>query len=182
MDSEALKLQGNEKFNEGKYQSAYDLYTQAIELNPRNHLLYSNRGAALIRMQRFREAIDDLEKCIQINPYFRKAHVRLLFCLLHTTSDKEVIKAANIRASSLMPGFDPLKEAINQGQDIEKDITKKFVDYLGQGNNFEQLKEICNRLSQKYNGDWNLIGQDPELQHFGAQLERHAYENRPKYE
>ncbi|EAY21150.1 TPR Domain containing protein [Trichomonas vaginalis G3] len=182
MDSETLKQQGNKKFNEGKYQSAYDLYTQAIELNPRNHLLYSNRGAALIRMQRFREAIDDLEKCIQINPYFRKAHVRLLFCLIHATSNKELIKAANERAFCLMPGFDPLHEAIHWGQDINREINKKYVEYFGQGNNFEQLKEITSRLRQKYNGNEELLLHDPEYQHFIEKVHQYSFENRPQYE
>jgi Flp pilus assembly protein TadD len=44
-----LKDQGNELFQTGKIQEAILSYTQAIDLDPDNHVFYSNRSAAYMK-------------------------------------------------------------------------------------------------------------------------------------
>ncbi|KZT26913.1 hypothetical protein NEOLEDRAFT_1042914, partial [Neolentinus lepideus HHB14362 ss-1] len=46
VDSAALKDQGNKAFQAKDYDKAIELFNQAIELDPQNHVLYSNRSAA----------------------------------------------------------------------------------------------------------------------------------------
>jgi stress-induced-phosphoprotein 1 len=43
MTAEEFKAQGNKAFTQGDYKSAIEHFTQAIQLAPDNHVLYSNR-------------------------------------------------------------------------------------------------------------------------------------------
>jgi len=76
MSSEAdnYKNMGNQRFNEGKYQEAYDYYTRAIKANPKVSIYYSNRGKALKMLQRFNEALIDAQDAIELDEKNIKAH------------------------------------------------------------------------------------------------------------
>ena len=43
------QAKGNAAFSAGKFEEAIELFTQAIEVNSENHVLYSNRSAARVR-------------------------------------------------------------------------------------------------------------------------------------
>ncbi|KAK3754473.1 hypothetical protein QZH41_018994, partial [Actinostola sp. cb2023] len=60
----------------GEFQQAVDLYTQAIEINPNNHVLYGNRSAACIRILNFEQALEDGKKAAELQPLWPKAHYR----------------------------------------------------------------------------------------------------------
>lgn len=70
------KEQGNEQFKARNYPVALELYTKAIEVEPNNHIFYSNRAACYMKMDKFQEALEDSEKCIQINHTFAKGYQR----------------------------------------------------------------------------------------------------------
>jgi len=52
--------------------AAIQSYSEAIELDPSNHVYYSNRSTCLAEMSRFAEAKADGERCILIDPTFVK--------------------------------------------------------------------------------------------------------------
>ena len=47
-------------------------FSQAIELEPSNHVLYSNRSGAYASTKDFQSALDDAEKTIEIKPEWAK--------------------------------------------------------------------------------------------------------------
>lgn len=47
-------------------------FSQAIELEPSNHVLYSNRSGAYASTKDFQSALDDAEKTIEIKPDWAK--------------------------------------------------------------------------------------------------------------
>jgi tetratricopeptide (TPR) repeat protein len=57
-----LKDQGNKAFAAKRYDEAIDLFTQAIALDPSNHVLYSNRSAANAGKKMWTEALADAEE------------------------------------------------------------------------------------------------------------------------
>lgn len=64
-----LKNQGNAAFKEQKYDSAIDLYSQAIELDPGNHVYYLNRAAAELAIEAeasWRHCISDATKVVNL--------------------------------------------------------------------------------------------------------------------
>ena len=70
------KEKGNALVKEKKYKEALDCYTKAIELDPNDPILYSNRSAMHLNLNEFGQAITDAEKAISIKPDYAKAYLR----------------------------------------------------------------------------------------------------------
>ena len=51
--SEELKTQANKKFQENHFSDAIDLYTQAVEHNSSNHILFANRAFCHIKLENY---------------------------------------------------------------------------------------------------------------------------------
>ncbi|CAF1316353.1 unnamed protein product [Rotaria sordida] len=73
---EELKTKANGAFAAGKNDEAINLYTQAIALDEKNHVLYSNRSAAYAKSNKYEEALKDAEKCVTLKPDFVKGYSR----------------------------------------------------------------------------------------------------------
>lgn len=71
-----LKNSGNEALQAGKFDDAIKFYSDAITLDDKNHVLYSNRSAAYSSLRQYEKAIEDAEKCIELNPSFVKGYSR----------------------------------------------------------------------------------------------------------
>ena len=56
-----LKDQGNKAFQAKDYDTAINLFTEAIELDPQNHVLFSNRSAAKAGKKQWAAALEDAE-------------------------------------------------------------------------------------------------------------------------
>ena len=67
-----LKDLGNKEFTSNNFEKAIDLFPQAIELDPTNHVFYSNRSGAYMGLNQCDKALADAEKTIQVNPQFAK--------------------------------------------------------------------------------------------------------------
>jgi len=81
----AEKEAGNAFFKEGNWVEAMRKYSEAIKRDPNNpettHIYYSNRGNCYIRMFEMGLAVEDFDKCIEMNPkyvkaYLNKAHIK----------------------------------------------------------------------------------------------------------
>ncbi len=72
-----FKDKGNASFQEGKTMEAIGFYGQAIDLNPDNHIFYSNRSAAYMQGDSISKALRDAEKCLSLKPDFVKGYNRL---------------------------------------------------------------------------------------------------------
>ncbi|XP_028787973.1 small glutamine-rich tetratricopeptide repeat-containing protein-like [Neltuma alba] len=75
--AETLKTLGNKAMETNCYTKAAEFYSCAIAINVDNAVYYCNRGAALIKMGRFHEAVRDCCKAIILNPTYIKAYYRL---------------------------------------------------------------------------------------------------------
>jgi stress-induced-phosphoprotein 1 len=71
-DVELLKSEGNKLFKDAKFKEAAVCYTKALKIEPKNHLLLSNRSAAFLGMGRDNQALKDAENCIEIKPDWAK--------------------------------------------------------------------------------------------------------------
>ncbi len=68
---------GNAAFQRGDNDEAIAQYSKAIDLNPDDHLLYSNRSAAHMKASNISKALKDAEKCLELNPEFAKGYNRI---------------------------------------------------------------------------------------------------------
>jgi len=104
--SESLKRAGNGAMGRHEYRSAIDSYTQAIPLNPSNHLLFSNRAQAYLSLAPLTElhkdsetpesfyglARDDAVHAFELCPTFAKAYYRAAFAMLKLGCGKDALK------------------------------------------------------------------------------------------
>ena len=56
------QAEGNAAFSAGRFEEAASKFGEAIAVDPSNHVLYSNRSAALASLHRYQEALEDAEK------------------------------------------------------------------------------------------------------------------------
>ena len=92
-------------FAEKHYLKAIDGYNRAIELNPLNHIYWSNRAFAHIRIEEFGAAIQDATEAIELDPRYAKAYYRrgdAHFALSHF---KDAV--ANFRMAAKLNPRDP---------------------------------------------------------------------------
>nr|BAN66008.1 tetratricopeptide repeat domain containing protein [Babesia bovis] len=70
------KQLGNEAFKAGRFLDAVQHFTAAIQANPSDGILYSNRSGAYASLQRFQEALDDANQCVSLKPDWPKGYSR----------------------------------------------------------------------------------------------------------
>ncbi|KAJ9662142.1 Hsp90 cochaperone [Coniosporium apollinis] len=74
--ADELKAEGNKLFAEKKFQESIEKFTQAIELEPSNHVLYSNRSGSYASLKDFDKALEDATKVTEIKPDWPKGWTR----------------------------------------------------------------------------------------------------------
>eukprot|EP00747_Dinoflagellata_sp_TGD_P163434 gnl/TRDRNA2_/TRDRNA2_182099_c0_seq1.p1 gnl/TRDRNA2_/TRDRNA2_182099_c0~~gnl/TRDRNA2_/TRDRNA2_182099_c0_seq1.p1 ORF type:complete len:438 (-),score=97.65 gnl/TRDRNA2_/TRDRNA2_182099_c0_seq1:108-1421(-) len=97
-EAENLKNQGNNFFTFGCYVQAASMYSEAIELNPGNPVLYCNRAMTYLKMNMAEEALLDAEKSLQLDSSKSniKAHWRKAQALLDLGRDADSEAAADV--------------------------------------------------------------------------------------
>ncbi|VEN62045.1 unnamed protein product [Callosobruchus maculatus] len=80
IEAEQYKEQGNTAFKNSDYDQAVRLYTKAINVtkgeNRNLAVYYKNRAAAHLKQQKYQEALEDCDKCLEIVPSDPKALFR----------------------------------------------------------------------------------------------------------
>ncbi|KAK7407877.1 Hsp90 cochaperone [Neonectria punicea] len=70
--ADELKALGNKAIAEKNFDEAVDKFTQAIAVQPENHILYSNRSAAYASKRDWDNALQDAEQTTQLKPDWAK--------------------------------------------------------------------------------------------------------------
>ncbi|OQX21983.1 MAG: hypothetical protein BWK80_31690 [Desulfobacteraceae bacterium IS3] len=68
---------GNVFLNQGKADEAIRYYSQALELSPRDAVIYNNMGIALLRNGKIAEAMAHFQKALEIKPDYADADYNL---------------------------------------------------------------------------------------------------------
>ena len=76
-----MKDQGNKALAANKFDEAVNLYSEAILIDPNNHVLYSNRSAAYAKLAKYENALKDAERAVEIKPDWAKGYSRKLSAL-----------------------------------------------------------------------------------------------------
>ena len=64
--------QSNQACQSGDFEKAVGLYGEAIALDPCNHILFSNRSAALVKLGHFARALQDASRAVELNAKWPK--------------------------------------------------------------------------------------------------------------
>lgn len=91
--AEEAKVAGNKLLGEFNYKQAAQKYTEAIGLNPQNHVYYANRAAAYANLEKYSDVISDCQRSIQIEPSYCKAHYRMGCAFLFTGEIEKAVQS-----------------------------------------------------------------------------------------
>lgn len=113
LKSTALKEKGNECFKNGNYEKAIEYYSQAILIEPNDHILYSNRSASYLNINKNELALKDAQICIALNSTWWKGYHKKGLALLELGKFDEAL--------------DSLKEGLKQdkGNSVIKNSIKE---------------------------------------------------------
>ncbi|XP_048765669.1 hsp70-Hsp90 organising protein-like isoform X2 [Ostrea edulis] len=117
---ESLKNQGNECIRKENFAEATIHYTHAIQKDAKNHLLYSNRSLAFLKLQQYYYALEDAKETIKLQPYWAKGYFRkgeVLFAV----GNYETALLSYEQAFKIEPNDKGLTEAISR---TKKEIIK----------------------------------------------------------
>eukprot|EP01130_Rhizamoeba_saxonica_P018929 TRINITY_DN9658_c0_g1_i1.p1 TRINITY_DN9658_c0_g1~~TRINITY_DN9658_c0_g1_i1.p1 ORF type:complete len:373 (-),score=102.34 TRINITY_DN9658_c0_g1_i1:96-1214(-) len=70
------KMRGNKFYSKGNYEQALALYSEGLEIDPENAVLYSNRSATNYNLGNIEAALEDANKCIEVDGDFMKGYLR----------------------------------------------------------------------------------------------------------
>ena len=94
---------GNTHFKKQDYLTAIKHYSSAIDIEPKNATLYTNRALAYQKLDLYAKAIDDAKTAVALDVNYLKAYVILIKC--------------QISAGMIVPASDTIKDIPNAFQD-----------------------------------------------------------------
>lgn len=107
----ALKEKGNQALAAEKFDDAIQAYTEAIQLDPKNYVLYSNRSAAYAKAGQYENALKDADETIALNSSWPKGYSRKGSALSYM---QKYVEAFEVYQKGLE--IDPNNAALQQGQ------------------------------------------------------------------
>jgi tetratricopeptide (TPR) repeat protein len=99
-----LKLLADSKHKQDKFQEAVKLYTKALRYDKENAILFFNRGAAMVFLAEYKDALSDLNTAIKIQPDSAEMYYYKGFCLAELFKYNGAINAYD-KAISLKPDY-----------------------------------------------------------------------------
>nr|AAB49720.1 transformation-sensitive protein homolog [Acanthamoeba castellanii] len=139
------KNKGNAAMSAGDFKAAVEHYTNAIQHDPQNHVLYSNRSAAYASLKDYDQALADGEKTVELKPDWSKGYSRkgAALCYLGRYADAKAAYAAGLEVE---PTNEQLKQALQEAEEQEQasgggpDIGNVFGQML-QGDIWTKLRQ-----------------------------------------
>ncbi len=139
-----LKNIADDKFNQGEYEKAVELYTLCLDGEDTNkHFIYSNRCLTFIKLGKYTNALNDAKKIIKLKPDWAKGWARLGSCL-ELTNNNEKAEVAYKKAFEL----EPLNESYQKLSKLsEQEIKSYSNNFLNKDknefiDNIRKLKEL----------------------------------------
>lgn len=115
-----LKIKGNSALHSDNYTDAINYYTEAIKIDPFNHILFSNRSAAYAKKGDFAQSLNDALKTVELKKDWPKGYSRKATALKLMERYDEAISAYN-EGLKYDSSNAELKEALKNCQECLKE-------------------------------------------------------------
>ncbi|KAF0983662.1 hypothetical protein FDP41_007577 [Naegleria fowleri] len=156
---EALKEEGNTLLRNGKYQEAYNEYTKAIEIDPKNAnlnaVLYCNRAAAATKLGKHDVAIKDATKAIELNDSYLKAYMRRGSSYIELEQYEDAMRDYN-KAHELDKDNEEIEQKLKEVRKLYKQSKKKdYYKILGieKSASTDEIRKAYKKLAMQWHPD-----------------------------
>ncbi|KAG1682020.1 Stress-induced-phosphoprotein 1 [Nymphon striatum] len=135
-----LKDKGNTALQSGKIDEAINCYSEAIEIDPENYVLYSNRSAAYAKAENYTSALADAEKTINLKSDWGKGYSRKAAALsfLKRYSEAESTYKEGLKVD---PDSQQLKDGLNDLMSSDQQFPGSNSTPFSDPNIFAKLQE-----------------------------------------
>ena len=149
MNWEKLKEKGNAEFKKQNYAEAIRYYDEAIDINPKEPTLYSNKGLCEKNLKKYLSSIESYKKALELNPLNTKNLFKLYAVYILVGNYQEALSLVNQCCE-----LEPQNTMFKTGKDeVEKliDNIKLIQSYCEKGD-YERAEEISKQLIDKSPG------------------------------
>ncbi|KAL4714764.1 hypothetical protein ACJJTC_002623 [Scirpophaga incertulas] len=161
--AEELKLAGNDAFKEGQFEMSADKYTEGLRICPLQFpqlraILYCNRSAVKIKLEKHKQAIKDCTKAIELDDKYLKAYVRRALSNEATDNLDESL-ADYKKVLELDPSHQDAKQALMRLPPLIEQKNEKLKQEM-----FGKLKDLGNMILKPFGLSTEnfKLEQDPE--------------------
>jgi len=165
-EANKYKALGNDAFAKKEYEEAIKHFTKAIELNPNDHVFYSNRSASYASLGKFEEALEDAKKCVSIKPDWAKGYTRKGLAEYYLGLYDEA-EATYKKGLELEPNNAQMLEGLQKAQEAKQESAGAGFGGMGGQNPFYQqilMKLLTNPETSAYLQDPDFLKKLGDLQ------------------
>jgi DnaJ family protein C protein 7 len=158
---EDLKEKGNIEFKSGNHEAALKFYAESIEIDPCNKnicsQLYYNRATVNAKVKKYKEALVDCDKAIELNDHYAKAFVKRADIRIEMEEFDEAVKDLK-QAKQADPSYAGINQKIQEVELARKKAARK--DYyklleLPKDCAEEDIKKAYKKNALKWHPDKN---------------------------
>lgn len=164
----AKKEEGNQAFKNNNYEAAYQLYTEALAIDPNNiktnAKLYCNRATAGAKLKKVDQAIEDCTNAIKLDDTYIKAYLRRAQCYMDTEQYEEAVR--DYEKVYQTEKTSDHKQMLKKAQmELKKSKRKDYYKVLGVGKNAteDEIKKAYRKRALMHHPDRHSSA-TPEVQ------------------
>uniref|UniRef100_A0A7N6AJC7 J domain-containing protein n=1 Tax=Anabas testudineus TaxID=64144 RepID=A0A7N6AJC7_ANATE len=162
------KEEGNQAFKNNNYEAAYQLYTEALKIDPNNiktnAKLYCNRATAGAKLNKLNQAIEDCTSAIKLDDTYIKAYLRRAQCYMDTEQYEEAVR--DYEKVYQTEKTSDHKHLLKMAQlELKKSKRKDYYKVLGVGKNAtdDEIKKAYRKRALMHHPDRHSAA-TPEVQ------------------
>lgn len=125
-----FKAKGNAFLQAGNFDEAIQAYTEAISIDPNDHVFFSNRSAAYLSKGDADSALGDGNRCTQLNPTWAKGYTRK-GAALHKLKRYDEAMEAYKAGLAVAPEDAGLKSGLEEIQKIKDSMASAGANPMG---------------------------------------------------
>jgi hypothetical protein len=128
LNAAQLKELGNAHFTKKDFQLAAEYYTQALEFDSENVVLYANRAQSRLNQGRSVSALDDANHAVMLNPSWWKAHAKRAQACLALGQFRSAVGSFE-EALKLQPNDVGLKKGLSEAKSGVSCLKEKSMQH-----------------------------------------------------